>query len=105
MRFKFSPSDYWLRLLQGADGSRQPSAKELEIAQIHGKSFYETVARVNFAWLHGTPEKSVTAVPAASASTTKAENTEKKDVVPEKKKRDVDEEGGPCGLPAKCNII
>lgn len=33
----------------GADGSRQPSAKELEIATIHGKSFYETVARVNFA--------------------------------------------------------
>lgn len=29
----------------GADGSRQPSAKELEIAQIQGKSFYETVAK------------------------------------------------------------
>lgn len=29
----------------GGDGSRQPSAKELEIAQIQGKTFYETVAR------------------------------------------------------------
>jgi len=33
----------------GADGSRQPSAKELELAQIQGKTFYETVASVSFA--------------------------------------------------------
>ncbi|CAK1364184.1 Minor allergen Cla h 7 [Cercospora beticola] len=33
----------------GADGSRQPSAKEIELAQAHGKQFYEAVARVNFA--------------------------------------------------------
>ncbi|KAK6359979.1 flavodoxin-like fold protein [Orbilia brochopaga] len=32
----------------GADGSRQPSDKEKEIARIHGKSFYETVSKVNF---------------------------------------------------------
>jgi len=31
-----------------ADGSRQPSAKELELAEIHGKVFYETVSKVNF---------------------------------------------------------
>ncbi|KAI9813136.1 MAG: Minor allergen Alt a 7 [Pycnora praestabilis] len=30
------------------DGSRQPTAKELELAQIQGKSFYEAVAKVNF---------------------------------------------------------
>merc|ERR1712029_807090 len=35
--------------LAAGDGSRQPSALELEIAQIQGKSFYETVAKVNFA--------------------------------------------------------
>ncbi|KAF1951875.1 flavo protein WrbA [Byssothecium circinans] len=35
--------------LAGADGSRQPSKLELELAQIQGKSFYETVNRVNFA--------------------------------------------------------
>ncbi|KAI8629776.1 minor allergen Alt a 7 [Xylariaceae sp. FL1651] len=29
----------------GSDGSRQPSAKELEIATIHGESFYQTVAK------------------------------------------------------------
>jgi NAD(P)H dehydrogenase (quinone) len=31
------------------DGSRQPSAKELELAEIQGKVFYETVSKVNFA--------------------------------------------------------
>lgn len=33
----------------GSDGSRQPSAKEIELAQIQGKSFYNAVAKVNFA--------------------------------------------------------
>lgn len=33
---------------QGADGSRQPSELELELAKIHGEQFYKTVARVNF---------------------------------------------------------
>jgi len=33
----------------GADGSRQPSDKELQLAQEQGKAFYETVAKVNFA--------------------------------------------------------
>lgn len=31
------------------DGSRQPSAKELELAQAQGKAFYNTVSKVNFA--------------------------------------------------------
>ncbi|KAF3932444.1 hypothetical protein ABW19_dt0201449 [Dactylella cylindrospora] len=32
----------------GADGSRQPSDKEKELASIQGKVFYETVSKVNF---------------------------------------------------------
>ncbi|KAF3934697.1 hypothetical protein ABW20_dc0105539 [Dactylellina cionopaga] len=32
----------------GADGSRQPSEKEKELATIQGKTFYETVSKVNF---------------------------------------------------------
>jgi len=32
----------------GADGSRQPTPLELEIAQIQGKQFWETVSKVNF---------------------------------------------------------
>jgi NAD(P)H dehydrogenase (quinone) len=31
------------------DGSRQPSKNELELAKIQGKSFYQTVSKVNFA--------------------------------------------------------
>ncbi|EGP88107.1 unnamed protein product [Zymoseptoria tritici ST99CH_1E4] len=31
------------------DGSRQPSAKELELATAQGKAFYEQVSKVNFA--------------------------------------------------------
>lgn len=30
------------------DGSRQPSALELEVAEIQGKTFYETVSKVKF---------------------------------------------------------
>jgi len=33
----------------GGDGSRQPSKNELEVAKIQGKSFYQTVSKVNFA--------------------------------------------------------
>lgn len=32
----------------GADGSRQPSALELEIAGIQGETFYKTVSRFSF---------------------------------------------------------
>ncbi|RPD65312.1 flavo protein WrbA [Lentinus tigrinus ALCF2SS1-7] len=32
----------------GADGSRQPSALELEIAELQGKHFWETISRVKF---------------------------------------------------------
>ena len=34
--------------LSSSDGSRQPSALELEVAEIQGKSFYETVNKVKF---------------------------------------------------------
>jgi len=33
----------------GGDGSRQPTPKEIELATVQGKSFYEAVAKVNFA--------------------------------------------------------
>ena len=32
----------------GADGSRQPTAKELELAEGQGKAFWEVVSKVNF---------------------------------------------------------
>ncbi|MCJ1451836.1 Minor allergen Cla h 7 [Mycoblastus sanguinarius] len=33
----------------GADGSRMPTAKELDLAKVHGESFYKAVSKVNFA--------------------------------------------------------
>lgn len=35
--------------LKAADGSRQPSEKELQLAEIQGQQFYNTVAKVSFA--------------------------------------------------------
>ena len=32
---------------QGVDGSRQPTARELELAEIQGKAFYEAVAKAH----------------------------------------------------------
>jgi NAD(P)H dehydrogenase (quinone) len=34
---------------QGADGSRMPTPRELEVAETQGDSFYKAVAKVNFA--------------------------------------------------------
>lgn len=34
--------------IQSGDGSRQPTAKELDVAKAQGKAFYEAVAKVNF---------------------------------------------------------
>lgn len=39
-------TDY--RCGQGGDGSRQPTDKELELARIQGKAFYEAVSKVDF---------------------------------------------------------
>jgi len=33
----------------GADGSRQPSAKEIQLAETHGESFGSTISKVSFA--------------------------------------------------------
>ena len=32
----------------GADGSRKPTALELEVAEIQGRTFWETVSKVKF---------------------------------------------------------
>ncbi|KAL1846222.1 flavodoxin-like fold protein [Paecilomyces lecythidis] len=75
----------------GADGSRQPTALELEIAEIQGKSFYEHVSKAFSAKKEAAPTK--TQAPATTAQTVKKESQEKS------------EEGGPCGLPKKCTIL
>jgi len=35
--------------MQNSDGSRQPTPKELELANEQGKAFYQAVGKVNFA--------------------------------------------------------
>ena len=37
-----------LTIPQGADGSRQPTPLELELATIHGESFGSAINKVNF---------------------------------------------------------
>lgn len=39
------PPNTDISVLQGADGSRQPTALELEVAEAQGKAFYETAAK------------------------------------------------------------
>ncbi|KAJ4327938.1 flavodoxin-like fold protein [Fusarium piperis] len=71
----------------GADGSRQPSEKEIELAQIQGQYFYETVAKFT------------------GGSTKPAEaqkETPKKEGNGIKEQKELKE--GPCGLPAKCTV-
>ncbi|KAK4193260.1 flavoprotein-like protein [Podospora australis] len=87
----------------GADGSRQPSDAEKELATIQGEEFYKTVAKA-----FGAAETPVTlgegAAPAAApvAVTERQEPKVRAEPVPEKTK-EVKE--GPCGLPAKCVIL
>lgn len=95
-----------------ADGSRQPTPLELELATIHGESFGNAILKVNFAWL---AEGSAKEAPAAA----KAENgaTKTSGSAPAKptttangsnsKKQESEEKDkeGPCGLPSKCTIL
>ncbi|KAM0349660.1 hypothetical protein ACHAPU_003489 [Fusarium lateritium] len=79
----------------GADGSRQPSAKELEIAQIQGEHFYQTVAN-----------SQAKAAPVVTQNTKPAEaethTAPKQDTKGPQELNEVKE--GPCGLPAKCVV-
>ncbi|CAN9388025.1 unnamed protein product [Alternaria alternata] len=75
------------------DGSRQPSELELNIAQAQGKAFYEAVAKAHHT-AAATAAPTSTPAPAASSSQPQ-----------QKTEEDKDKEGGPCGLPAKCDIM
>ncbi|KAJ5296165.1 hypothetical protein N7508_010986 [Penicillium antarcticum] len=78
----------------GADGSRQPTALELEIATAQGKAFYETVSKVH---AESKPESST---PATAPKKTEAPQQQGSQE-PAKKEKDNE---GPCGLPKKCII-
>ncbi|KAJ5807934.1 NADH-quinone oxidoreductase [Penicillium riverlandense] len=72
-----------------ADGSRQPTTLELEIAEAQGKAFYETVAK---------PEDST----GAAAKKTEQPSAEQSGAPAARKEKSSE---GPCGLPKNCNIL
>ncbi|KAJ5278681.1 NADH-quinone oxidoreductase [Penicillium angulare] len=82
----------------GADGSRQPSALELEVAEIQGKTFYETVAKST----HGESKPEIATPTAAAATKTTEEPAQQETTQPAKKEKSSE---GPCGLPKKCAIM
>jgi len=91
-----------------ADGSRQPSTLELELATIHGESFGKAVNKVNFAWLDGSSSEADKVVAESNGDSPSAtKNTQE----PTQKKTDGKEEDeskdkeGPCGLPSKCAVL
>ncbi|OWP05820.1 hypothetical protein B2J93_938 [Marssonina coronariae] len=75
----------------GADGSRQPSALEIEVATIQGEQFGETLKKVTF----GGAAKAQQSAKKESAKVTKAP-------VPAEETKGKE---GPCGLPSKCAIL
>ncbi|KAJ5447550.1 hypothetical protein N7445_002371 [Penicillium cf. griseofulvum] len=83
----------------GADGSRQPSALELEIATAQGKAFYETVSKVH------TESKPESSTPAAGAAAQKTEQPAKEQQGTQEPAKKEKSNEGPCGLPKKCTIL
>ncbi|KAL8896612.1 MAG: hypothetical protein Q9192_002988 [Flavoplaca navasiana] len=75
-----------------SDGSRQPTALELDVARAQGKMFYETVAKA-----HG-------GVMSNSSDTAEAQKQQSV-AGPVRKQEAGKKSEGPCGLPAKCTIL
>ncbi|KAJ5224203.1 NADH-quinone oxidoreductase [Penicillium citrinum] len=84
----------------GADGSRQPTALELSIAEAQGKAFYEHVSKVN----HHTESKPEDSAPASGAAAQKSAQPAARQETGQESKKEKSNEG-PCGLPKKCAIM
>ncbi|KAJ5718985.1 NADH-quinone oxidoreductase [Penicillium malachiteum] len=82
----------------GPDGSRKPTALELEIAEIQGKAFYETVAKAH----HGEskPENTPPFPGATQEKTTPSQGQQTTQTAVKEKTKE-----GPCGLPNKCTML
>ncbi|GES59713.1 protoplast secreted protein 2 precursor [Aspergillus terreus] len=83
----------------GADGSRQPTKLELEIAKEQGKAFYEHVSKTPATGAASkqpeNQQKTETSQPAQTQQTTSQQASGSK----------AEKSEGPCGLPKKCNIL
>ncbi|KAM5369353.1 hypothetical protein ACJZ2D_009072 [Fusarium nematophilum] len=80
----------------GADGSRQPSAKELELANLQGEHFYNTAAESAPKEGDGKPAEAK-----KEEGVKKPEAANKNGQEPREQK---ELKEGPCGLPAKCTV-
>ncbi|CAI0651858.1 Minor allergen Alt a 7 [Colletotrichum fructicola] len=85
----------------GADGSRQPSEKELEIARIQGQSFYETVAKHDGAKVENGTSNGTNGADKPAPVKKDPPATESR---APKELDDKDVKSGPCGLPSKCVV-
>ncbi|MCJ1445116.1 MAG: Minor allergen Alt a 7 [Stictis urceolatum] len=77
----------------GGDGSRMPTAKELEVAEIQGREFFKA-GRVEGVKKEGRGRSANGAGAGGSGVAADGEAVEQKEV-----------EEGPCGLPPKCVIL
>ncbi|KAM0351689.1 hypothetical protein ACHAPU_002699 [Fusarium lateritium] len=86
--------------LAGADGSRQPSSLELEIARIQGETFYAFANRASKEQSsNGHQEKPATTKPSTATPATQKTKQRSNSI------DELDESsGGACGLPTKCVV-
>ncbi|TVY83426.1 Minor allergen Alt a [Lachnellula suecica] len=82
----------------GADGSRQPTALELEVATIQGESFGNAISKINFATAGGKGQAVGTKEKTIESTRNDREGNEEPEIETKDKE-------GPCGLPTKCSIL
>ncbi|KAK7987241.1 benzoquinone reductase [Apiospora saccharicola] len=83
------------------DGSRQPSPKELEIAEIQGEQFYHVLNNGPEAASSGNNEKKAATAASAGNTASGAPQPDAEANMPKEKKSKGE---GPCGLPKKCVV-
>ncbi|CZS91164.1 probable flavoprotein wrbA [Rhynchosporium agropyri] len=84
----------------GADGSRQPSALELEIAMIQGEQFGKKISTVKAVEGENAAEKNTPGNGDGNGNGNGNAKKENGAVAKEEKDKE-----GPCGLPSKCAIL
>ncbi|KAJ5334494.1 hypothetical protein N7452_006897 [Penicillium brevicompactum] len=95
------------------DGSRQPTPLELQVAEIQGRTFFETVSKAHKSLPGSDQSKPQTSTPAEGA----AKQTSQPAQTAQSSQPDQPSQGqqatqapkekseGPCGLPKKCSIV
>ncbi|KAH9840485.1 Minor allergen Alt a 7 [Teratosphaeria destructans] len=86
------------------DGSRQPSAKELEVATAQGKAFYETVSKVSFVGTAVAATQTAETAAAKPANGTATGGRQQQQTTSAPEHREESGSKGPCGLPVKCTV-